>query len=60
MNNTKIEQKAKVNKMLWNIIKYSLLTIWAIIVLFPFYWMILTSLKSYASYNSEYIPKFLL
>ncbi len=58
MNNTKIEQKAKVNKMLWNIIKYSLLTIWAIIVLFPFYWMILTSLKSYASYNSEYIPKF--
>ena len=58
MNNTKIEQKAKANKMLWNIIKYSLLTIWAIIVLFPFYWMILTSLKSYASYNSEYIPKF--
>ena len=58
MNNTKIEQKAKVNKMVWNIIKYSLLTIWAIIVLFPFYWMILTSLKSYASYNSEYIPKF--
>ncbi len=58
MNNTKIEQKAKTNKMVWNIIKYSLLTIWAIIVLFPFYWMILTSLKSYASYNSEYIPKF--
>ena len=58
MNNTKIEQKAKANKIVWNIIKYSLLTIWAIIVLFPFYWMILTSLKSYASYNSEYIPKF--
>ena len=58
MNNTKIEQKAKTNKIVWNIIKYSLLTIWAIIVLFPFYWMILTSLKSYASYNSEYIPKF--
>jgi multiple sugar transport system permease protein len=34
------------------------LTFWAIIVLFPFYWMILTSLKSYSSYNSEYIPKF--
>ncbi|MBE6552154.1 MAG: carbohydrate ABC transporter permease [Ruminococcaceae bacterium] len=28
-------------------------------VLFPFYWMILTSIKSYASYNSEYIPQFL-
>ena len=34
-----------------------LLTLWAILVLFPFYWMLLTSLKSYGSYNSEYIPK---
>lgn len=33
------------------------LLVWAIIVLFPFYWMVLTSLKSYGSYNSEYIPK---
>ncbi len=33
------------------------LVIWAIIVLFPFYWMILTSFKSYGSYNAEYIPK---
>ncbi len=33
------------------------LLIWAIIVLFPFYWMVLTSFKSYGSYNSEYIPK---
>lgn len=40
-------------------IKYILLIIWALIVLFPFYWMILTSVKSYASYNSEYIPKFI-
>ena len=34
-----------------------LLTLWAILVFFPFYWMLLTSLKSYGSYNSEYIPK---
>ena len=34
------------------------LVFWAVIVLFPFYWMILTSIKSYASYNTEYIPKF--
>ena len=34
-----------------------LLTLWAILVLFPFYWMLLTSIKSYGSYNSEYIPK---
>ena len=26
--------------------------------MFPFYWMILTSVKSYSAYNSEYIPKF--
>ncbi len=37
---------------------YIFLTAWALAVLFPFYWMILTSLKSYSSYNSEYIPKF--
>ncbi len=34
-----------------------LLVLWAIVVLFPFYWMLLTSVKSYGSYNSEYIPK---
>ena len=36
-----------------------LLAIWAVIVLFPFYWMVLTSVKSFASYNSEYIPRFI-
>lgn len=39
-------------------ITYILLAIWGFIVLFPFYWMILTSFKSYSSYNSEFIPKF--
>lgn len=37
---------------------YFFLLVWALIVLFPFYWMVLTSLKSYSAYNSEYIPKF--
>lgn len=37
---------------------YLLLVIWALIVLFPFYWMILTSVKSYGAYNAEYIPSF--
>ena len=36
---------------------YILLSIWALMVLFPFYWMILTSVKSYGAYNSEYIPQ---
>lgn len=41
-----------------NCILYLLLAIWAFVVLFPFYWMVLTSIKDYGSYNSEYIPKF--
>ncbi|MBQ4258866.1 MAG: carbohydrate ABC transporter permease [Lachnospiraceae bacterium] len=39
-------------------VTYVLLSLWAVIVLFPFYWMILCSVKSYSAYNSEYIPKF--
>lgn len=35
-----------------------LLAIWAIIVLFPFYWMVLTSFKEYGAYNAEYVPQF--
>ena len=34
------------------------LSIWAVVVLFPFYWMVLTSLKSYGAYNSEHTPQF--
>ena len=37
---------------------YFLLTVWAVVVLFPFYWMILTSLKDFRVYNTEYIPRF--
>lgn len=52
------ESSARLRRRLRNIVLYALLTLWALIVLFPFYWMILTSLKSYSSYNSEYIPAF--
>ncbi len=34
-----------------------MLTLWAVAVLFPFYWMILTSFKSYGAYNAEWVPK---
>ena len=37
---------------------YFLLALWALVVLFPFYWMLLSSIKSYASYAGEKIPKF--
>ena len=39
-------------------VTYILLTIWALIVLFPFYWMLLSSLKSTAAYNGELTPSF--
>lgn len=39
-------------------ITYAFLVFWAIIVLFPFYWMVLTSVKDYGAYNAEYFPKF--
>ncbi len=38
---------------------YLFLVIWAIIVLFPFYWMVLTSVKNTAAYNNEKIPEFI-
>ncbi len=53
----KIERSAKVRQNTRNTIIYVLLTFWAIVVLFPFYWMVLTSVKSYSAYNSEFIPQ---
>ena len=53
----KIEKSARTRNRALRTVTYILLTFWAIMVLFPFYWMILTSVKSYSSYNSEYIPK---
>ena len=59
MDNYKIiEQKEKRRELLMNIALYFFLVLWAIVVLFPFYWMVLTSLKSYGAYNAEYIPQF--
>ena len=57
MNYEKIERSAKVRTRCLKSITYTGLTIWGLIVLFPFYWMILTSLKGYGAYNSEYIPQ---
>ncbi len=53
----KIEKKDRVSRRVRTGITYFLLAVWGFIVLFPFYWMILTSVKSYSAYNSEYIPK---
>ena len=59
MNNLdNVKDKSKLVRALRGTGLYLVLSFWAVIVLFPFYWMVLTSIKSYGSYNAEYIPKF--
>ena len=58
MNYDRIEQTARRRDKVRKTVTYVLLTLWALIVLFPFYWMLLSSVKSYSAYNAEYIPSF--
>ena len=57
MDYQKIEIAAQRRNHAITVVTYTLLTVWAILVLFPFYWMVLTSVKSYGAYNSEWIPQ---
>ena len=54
-----IEAKAAVRRRVVKGVTYTFLGIWALIVLFPFYWMILTSVKSYIQYSGEFVPQFI-
>lgn len=45
-------------KRILRVLTYLLLAVWAVVVLFPFYWMLLTSVKDYGAYNAEHIPTF--
>ena len=58
VNYEQLLKKTKINNKIRNILLYIFLGIWAVIVLFPFYWMILTSIKNLGAYNAETIPKF--
>ena len=53
-----IERSARARNRIRSFFTYLLLVFWALMVLFPFYWMILTSVKTYSAYNSEYTPAF--
>ena len=53
-----IQKQTQMKNRMIHSVAYLLLGVWALMVLFPFYWMLLTSVKSYGAYNSEYIPKF--
>lgn len=58
MDFAKIEKNEKIRRRIGKALTYTGLTVWALIVLFPFYWMVLTSVKSYGSYNAEHVPRF--
>ena len=45
MDYSQIEKNAKNRKQIQSVITYTLLALWAIVVLFPFYYMILTGTK---------------
>ncbi len=50
------EELARIRKKTVKVFTYIFLGIWGIFVLFPFYFMIMTSFKSYGSYNAEQTP----
>ena len=58
VNYNKIKKNARSSRRFRSAVIYALLILWALIVLFPFYWMLLTSVKSYGAYNAERIPAF--
>ena len=57
MDYKQIKRSAGVRQNAVRAVTYVLLTLWAVLVLFPFYWMLLTSVKSYSSYNAEFVPQ---
>ena len=60
MNKTdykRAEKRARVLGTVGKVLVYLMLTVWALMVLFPFYYMLLTSLKGQGAYNAEITPK---
>ena len=56
MNYETVERRARIGERARKTVTYAFLTLWALIVLFPFYWMLLSSVKSYSAYNAEHVP----
>lgn len=53
-----MKKDIRTGKYIANTAVYIVLFIWAVVVLFPFYWMLLTSVKGYGAYSNEKIPQF--
>lgn len=57
MNYKEIEKSSLAKGRALRIAVYAVLVVWALVVLFPFYWMIITSFKTHGAYNAEFVPK---
>ena len=55
----KLERTARTKNAIFKTLMYIFLAFWGVVVLFPFYWMVLSSIKSYASYMGERLPRFI-
>ena len=51
-------KQEKIKKIAINVLLYAFLVMGAFSVLFPFYWMISTSFKTFTDYTSELVPTF--
>lgn len=61
MNNVEeVVKKTKTLNTIKKVVIYALLSFWALMILFPFYWMIMTSFKSFMEYNAESVPSLLV
>ena len=54
----RVEKAAHLRGIAGKTVVYALLSLWALLVLFPFYWMLLTSVKPLGAYNAETVPAF--
>lgn len=54
----KIEKRQRVVKIISQVFIYAFLTVMALVVIFPFYWMIMTSMKSLTEYTDHMTPTF--
>ena len=52
-----IERNAKIRTTVLRVLIYAMLVFWALMVLFPFYYMMLTSFKDFGAYSTETVPK---
>lgn len=53
----RVTKAEKISNIIRKTVIYTFLAIWAIMIIFPFYFMILTSFKSSSEYNAELVPK---